>query len=795
MDNRPVILIVDDTPENLRVLGNMLESEYEVRIATNGIQALDSVRISAPDLILLDVMMPEMDGFTVCRQLKSHPDWAMLPVIVVSALDAPEQKLRAFREGAVDYITKPFQADEVVARVRTHLQLSRFEDLKREVDERKRAEMALLESEERTRQIIETALDAVVTMDATGHITGWNPQAEVIFGWSAAEIIGRALAGTIIPQSQRLQHEQGFRRYLQTGVSRMLDRRLELTALRRNLEEFPVELTVAAVQVRGEQQFSAFIRDITERQRVEKELRESEARERRLNERFSLAVDSAGIGVWDYDIVNGVLVWDEQMFHLYPVDPEKFSGTYDAWERGIHPDDITRANMEVQQAIRGEQPFDTEFRVLWPSGEVRHIKANARVVRDAEGNPVRLIGVNYDISGRKRAEAQREELQLQLRQSHKMEAIGTLAGGIAHDFNNILGAIIGHAELLRQSVDLDEAIETSSLDAILHAAGRATDLVRQILTFSRRSDVIKKPVRLDLVVAEAMKLLRGALPAIIEIKQDLAPCPGLVLADAVHMHQIVMNLCTNAAHAMGDRGGLLTVGIGAVELKGGEAWAPLNLQPDRYLTLTVSDTGCGIAAEHLDHIFEPFFTSKAQGEGTGLGLAVVHGIVQEHGGGIVVESEAGRGTTIRILLPQLRDVESAGSIIKPPSKYPEGHERILLVDDEEPILNVMSKMLTKLGYDVVARDRAAKALDLVVGDQEHFDLIITDLMMPVMTGKDLRRQIDEAGISMRMILSTGYSESLTLEKAKELGFGDLLRKPLGIEELATRVRRVLDGEV
>ncbi len=665
MTVKPTILIVDDTPENLRLLGSILEQTYEILVATNGPDALRIAVTSPPAVILLDIMMPGMSGFEVCRELKAYPGTRMVPVLFISALDAHDQKVRAFSEGGVDYITKPFNADEVAARVRTHIRLSQMDELTREVAERMRAE---------------------------------------------------------------------------------------------------------------------------------EELRKIETRERILIERLSLAVESAGIGVWDYDIVQDRLTWDEQMYRLYRVPPEDFSGAYDAWERSIHPDDVARSNEEVQLAIRGEKPFDTEFLIYWPDGEVRHIKANARVVRNELGEPVRMTGINYDISDHKRSEAEREELQQQLRHIQKMEAIGVLAGGIAHDFNNILGVIVGHAELLRQDACEQQQPDWSSLEEIIRATTRATELVRQILTFSRRTESRKEPIRLAAIVQETVKLLRGVLPSNIEIRQHLGAPKGTLLGDPTHMHQVLMNLFTNASHAIGERGGAVTVGLQETRLEPGDVRLKLGLQDGDYLELWVSDTGCGVPPEHLDRIFEPFFTSKGLNEGTGLGLSVVHGIVSDHGGVITVETTLGKGTTFRILLPRIDVAADSDANVSPPCAPPRGHGRILLVDDDEAILRATSGLLVTLGYQTTSKMSAQDALELLMADHEAFDLVLTDLMMPHMTGPELRQRLVEGGIDVPILLATGYNETISTKAAKEMGFQDLLLKPIGIHELAAAVRRALKHE-
>jgi len=384
---------------------------------------------------------------------------------------------------------------------------------------------------------------------------------------------------------------------------------------------------------------------------------------------------------------------------------------------------------------------------------------------------------------------ERKQIEHELRQSQKMEAVGTLAGGIAHDFNNILAAILGYAELSLESTDKETKLH-GNLENILKAGERAKDLVRQILTFSRQAETEKKPLQMNLIVEEALKLLRSSLPATIQIRQNFGDDLYNILADSTQIHQIVMNLCTNAAHAMRNHGGTLEVSLENVELNTG-ALAPYeDLPTGPYLKLTVSDTGHGMTPDIMDSIFDPYFTTKEHGEGTGMGLAVVHGIVKGNHGGITVQSEPEIGSTFNVYLPAI-DVEVT---VEPEfsEPLPTGNECILFIDDEPTLVEIIQEILKSLGYTVVSMTSSMEALELFRSDPHKFDLVITDMTMPKMTGDQFSKELIKIRNDIPIILCTGYNDLISEQKAKEIGIREFLMKPLVTKELAHVIRKVLD---
>ncbi|MDA3895683.1 MAG: ATP-binding protein [Desulfobacteraceae bacterium] len=393
-----------------------------------------------------------------------------------------------------------------------------------------------------------------------------------------------------------------------------------------------------------------------------------------------------------------------------------------------------------------------------------------------------------DITEQKAREIEKQKLKEQLQKSQKMESIGTLAGGIAHDFNNILSSIIGFTELSLDETEKKSSLE-DNLQEVYTAGNRAKELVKQILTFARQTDEEFKPVQVSLVAKEALTLLRASIPTPVEIKQNLN-CKILVLADPTQIHQIFMNLCTNAAHAMEEDGGVLEVSLSDKTFEDVFTSGYITLKPGQYLKIMISDTGTGISKENIETIFEPYFTTKAIGEGTGLGLSVVQGIVKNCGGEIIVESKIGKGTVFTIYLPVTKKREKIESYAQ--KEFPKGAESILVVDDEVPIVKMISQTLQGLGYQVTSSAGSIEALGVFKANPNAFDLVITDMNMPRMTGEKLSCELMKVRHNIPVILCTGFSKGISEERAAKIGTKALLKKPVLKGILAETIRKVLD---
>jgi len=448
--------------------------------------------------------------------------------------------------------------------------------------------------------------------------------------------------------------------------------------------------------------------------------------------------------------------------------------------------DLPKAARFLQKSQNGEPTGPSEFSLHHKNGVPLYAEISTHPV-NIKGEKF-VLGIARDITGRKQDEQERKRLEAQLQQAQKMEAIGTLAGGIAHDFNNILGAIMGYTELAQHETEKKTVIY-QYLQDVLYAGNRAKDLVKQILTFSRQTEKEYAPVQVKSIVKEIVRFLRASLPATIEVVQKIQS-DGLVMGDPTQIHQVILNLCTNAGYAMQDQGGCLTLSLIKLELNSEFTANFPNLKPGPYLQVTVSDTGPGIPANELDRIFEPFFTTKEKGEGTGMGLAVVHGIVTDHGGDIYVRSEPGRGATFTVFLP------AAERRLRPEKQnetpVPTGTERILFIDDETALAITGKRMLEALGYEVVTRTSSVKALELFKSQPDSFDLVITDMTMPTMTGDKLAREMMDIRSDIPIILCTGFSARMSETTALDLGIRAYVTKPVLMRQIAETIRKVLD---
>jgi PAS domain S-box-containing protein len=392
---------------------------------------------------------------------------------------------------------------------------------------------------------------------------------------------------------------------------------------------------------------------------------------------------------------------------------------------------------------------------------------------------------------RKRIEAANRKIETHLFQKQKMEAIGILAGGIAHDFNNILQSIVLNAELILLEPDADQEEQNDRADNIIKASDRARDLVNQILTFSRQGELEMKPLQINLVLKECIKMLRSSLPSTIEINQKLISDGDLVLADPTRIHQVIMNFATNASYAMKEKGGLLTFELERININAGKICEYPGLKPGFYIKLSVSDTGHGINPSVMDKIFDPFFTTKSRGEGSGLGLAVAYGIARELGGTITVRSVVNEGSTFSFLLPRLESVLVEKAAQTQP--LARGKERILLIDDDKGLVHGNSEALRRLGYEVTAKYGSLEALEAFKAEPEFFDIVITDQTMPKMTGSQMAKELMKIKRDVPIILCTGFSNSINEEEAKEIGIKKFLMKPVMMREMAKAVRDILDG--
>lgn len=663
MSSKINILGVDDKPENLLALEAILEDpSINFLTAASGKEALDQLVENDVALILMDVMMPELDGYETAELIRGSKRTCHIPIIFITAVNTlREHFFKGYSSGAVDYLAKPIIPEILRSKISVFKELFQHKQvLKEKALQLESAnhriyiqKEALRESEVRFRSAFEQSFQFMAILDVQGRVLELNHLAQKLCGDYSGGLIGQYL--------------------------------------------------------------------------------------------------------WD-------VCWVGQ------------------------EEENRKLKEVIEKAALGEKISD-EAKFTDINGDIHHLFRTVSPVQDSNGKIACITVQGHDITERVKAESEKRNLEHLLQQAQKMEALGVLAGGIAHDFNNVLSVIIGNAELAKRYID--SSSEQHHFYKLIHTAAiKAKNLVSQILSFSRQAEIKKTVLQPAEIVSESVKLLRSSLPATIEIVADVETSCGAIFADPTQYHQIVMNLCTNAYHALEDKGGKLTVKLHQQKVTSTSFLHNIQLQPGEYAYLTVGDSGDGIRQSNLNRIFDPYFTTKEEGKGTGMGLSIVHGIVKGHGGAIDVETKRGVGTTFHVFLP-LADKEGERN----ENDFQDltyGNERILLVDDEELLLEMVKDMLEMLGYHVAAEKSSTEALNRFCDNPKNFDLIITDQTMPDLVGTDLARRALRVRPDIPIILSTGYSPNISRDSVIALGIKELAYKPLSLDEMSAVVRRVID---
>ncbi|MCF8130722.1 MAG: PAS domain S-box protein [Deltaproteobacteria bacterium] len=643
----------------------------------------------------------------------------------------------------------------------------------------KKGEEALRESEQKYRMFVETANEGIWAMDTEHRTTFVNQRMTEMLGYTAEEMLGKPVESFMFVEDLQDHGKEMEQRKKGRGSS--YERRF------RHKDGQEVWTQVSATPILDSAgHFAgshALLTDITDRKRTEESLKFEK-------ERAQQYLDVAGVMLIAIDTDRKVTLINPKGCEILGYPKEEIIGK-DWFNHFLFSENVNEVKGVFDQILSGnielvryyENPVKTRV------GDHRLVAWHNSLLKDSQENIIGLFSSGEDITEQKRVEAEHERLRSQLAQSQKMEAIGTLAGGIAHDFNNILGIILGNAELAMDDVP-DSNPARNNLDEVRKACLRGKDVVSQILAFSRKSEFEQKPFNIASVVTESLKLLRASIPTSVDIRPNISNDIEDILGDPTQIHQIMINLCTNAAHAMEDAGGTLEVVLENTELHEEKAYGYTELKPGPYVQLRVSDTGFGMSPEVMERIFDPYFTTKDVGKGTGLGLSVVHGIVNSHKGGISVESEAGKGTTFNLLFPAVERL-----MPQKPKKLedlPTGEERILFVDDEESLVSLSHQRLERLGYNVKSTTKPVEALEWFKADPDQFDVIITDMTMPRMNGDRLAVEVLKIRPHMPVIICTGYSERMSAKKADALGVSKYIEKPIDLRNLARSVREVLD---
>ncbi|MFO7910879.1 MAG: PAS domain S-box protein [Desulfotignum sp.] len=631
-------------------------------------------------------------------------------------------------------------------------------------------EEALRKSEEQFRSIFQNHAAVKLLIDPdTGDIVQANTAAGKFYGWPPEDLTKKRIQdiNTLAPEQIHAHMDKArslhrtyfeFRHRLADGSVR------------------DVEVYSSKVEVGGKELLHSIVHDVTSRRQAEEQLKKSHD----LLSRLARLVPGV---IYQYRLYpdgrSAFPYASPGMKDIYEVTPEQVKEDATPVYGRLHPDDYDHVLDTIQKSADTLETFYCEFRVVLPRQGLRWRWSQAHPERMPDGSTL-WHGIISDITKRKQAE---ERLQ----QAQKMEAIGTLAGGIAHDFNNILFPIIGHADMLLDDIPKDSPFR-KSLEQIHTGAIRARELVRQILAFSRQEKNELARMKIQPIVKEVLKLIRSTIPTTIAINQRLHAGCGPVKADPVQIHQIVMNLATNAYHAMAEKGGTLTVTLKEIQVNPSDPVSS-DFHPGPYARLSVTDTGTGMDKETAEKIFDPFFTTKKKGKGTGMGLSVVHGIVKDMNGTMEVQTEPGKGTAFHVFLPVTGNGAAENEpLIKEPLVG--GSERILLVDDEKPVIAIEKQLLSRLGYRVTGCIDSTEALEMFAADPDRFDMVITDIAMPKMSGDKLAGELLKIRPDIPILLCTGFSEIMTHKKMASIGVKGLIMKPFVINDLDRKLREI-----
>jgi PAS domain S-box-containing protein len=644
-----------------------------------------------------------------------------------------------------------------------------------------KSDAALRESEAKYRTILDNIEDGYFEVDRKGNFTFFNDALCRLIGYSPAAMAGMNNREYMDEENAKKVF-QTFNQVYETGnPTKGFD--WEIIKVDGSKSHMDASVSLMTDPEGNRIGFCGIARDVTKHKQSEMALRESEAKYRQL-------VNHAPAGIYEVDYIGGKFVsvndviceytgyTRQELLSMSPLDILPQEGQKKFIER-------------LDKIFKGQKvPASVEYKIRAKTGHEFWVLINSSIIYAADGRPTGATVVVHDITEQNQAEEEKKNLEYQLQQAQKMEAIGTLAGGIAHDFNNILSVIIGYTELILMNANVDAEVR-ENLKEIFSASKHARDMVKQILAFSRQNKQERKPIQVAHIAKEAIKMLRASLPATISIQQHIEKDTGVIEADPTQIHQVLMNLCTNAAHAINEKDGVLEISLCNVELDQKAAADIPDLEARSYLKLSVKDSGEGIHPDARQQIFNPYFTTKEKGKGTGLGLAVVQGIVKSCDGAVTVESEVGKGTAFHVYLPTIKRKLTAENEISTP--LPMGSERILFIDDEQPLVEIGKLMLERLGYSVATRTSSIEALELFKADSDRFDLVITDIVMPNMSGDKLAEKIMDIRADIPIVLCTGYSEKFTRRNASEMGIQTLLMKPLVMRDLATVVRQAIEA--
>lgn len=746
------ILIAEDNAFSRTLLKKTLtKAGYEVIAAENGDVAWEALQQDdPPKLALIDWMMPGLSGVELCRKLRENDTTIPIYVILLTAKTDKEDVLEGFAAGADDFIKKPFDSGELLARI--------------QVGRRLVEQQALLYC------LIDSIPDPIYFKDSRGLYIGCNKAYASFVGTDVQNIYSSTASEVLPPDQAQASHMEDLR-VLANGET------IEAEGWVPHAEWGNVYHSTVKIpyleSAAGSTGMIGISRDLTKRMAMEQEMR-----------RLAVAVEQSTESIM-ITAMDGTILYVNAAFEAttgYEAD-EVLGKHPDLLKSGKHDDAFFE---QLWSTISSGNTWEGQLTNRKKDGNLYVEEAVIYPIRDNSAEVVNYVAISRDIT-------QEMEIEKHLRQQQKMNAVGQMAGGVSHDFNNILTAILGYVALCMNTVD-EESKAYGYLKEIVKAGDRATKLVRQILTFSRQEEQEFIPLELQPIIGDSLSLVQTTLKKNIAIETDIDEKCGAIMGDTTQLQQIMINLCTNAAHAMGEaESGSLSVSLKQVELFGRKAEeGAVDLDSGHYACITVSDTGCGMPSEVLERVFEPYFTTKKKGEGTGFGLSIVHGIVRKHCGAITVDSEEGKGTTFTLYFPLHADSLPDRQEQTFDHSTPEGFGRVLLVDDDEVVLGMGREILESYGYTVVTATNGRRALETLNQDPNGFDVLVTDYSMPEMNGHELIKQAIGVRSDLPGILCSGYMEKVEGEDLKDLGHTAYMAKPIDWRELSRTIQNSIN---
>ncbi|MBI1897023.1 MAG: PAS domain S-box protein [Acidobacteria bacterium] len=750
-------LLVEDNPGDARLIREAVREAEGTLIRLSHAdtleQALQRVRGEHFDVVMLDLSLPDAEGLdTVVRM---HAEVPAIPIVVLTGLDDEALAVRAVREGAQDYLVKGQVTSQLLVRAMRY------------ATERKRAVEALQRSEEYFRSLIENALDIIMVVDEDGTIRFGSPSVTRVLGYEPGEFHNQNLLSLIVPED-----EERVRTVLGADSDPGGAQPFECRIRRRDgawrvLEVIGRRFTSGAASVLN-------ARDVTERRHAEEQVRQA-------NETLRAVIETSPLAIYTLDLQGNVKSWNAAAEHIFGYTAGE---VIDQPLPTVFPEDQRAFRTKLEEAVAGQPLVGMEATRRRKDGSVVEVSVWSAQLRDGAGMVTGVVVVVADNTERKR-------LEEQFRQVQKMEAVGRLAGGVAHDFNNLLTVIAGYCQMLLDRLDPSDPLH-EDMEQVLKAADRATALTKQLLAFSRKQVVQPKVVDLGALVHDMNHMLKRLVGEDIDLQVLVHEPVGKVKVDPGQIEQVIVNLVVNARDAMA-LGGRVTIELENAEIDREFLSRHLGLESGPYLMLAVSDTGIGIPPEIRAHLFEPFFTTKEKGRGTGLGLSTSYGVVKQSKGEIVVYSEVGRGTTFKVFLPRVEEPLDAEVIGAPERDRWRGSETVLVVEDEDGVRKVMQEMLNQQGYTVLAAAGGPEALEMVEGYVGPLDLLITDVIMPRMSGRELADRVRGLRSNVKVLFVSGYTDTVISQHGILDPGVAFLQKPFTPEQLSGKVRELLES--